>query len=434
MNDCIGFAELVSAYADGELRDSDLRRVEAHLETCESCSALLELYREISAGMEESCVPAPESLSLGVMEKILSGDVASTQAVEKILSDGAVFVQATEKTLSGDLAPMQATEKTLVGNSVPAQISTRKRKPAHIFMLRYAPVAACLALILIALPWIIDKVGPTHTKQDSFNTSSITSETAQFAPQLKIADDNDSLPSLNGGADAGAFGAAFDEAATGGAMQEDSIDSEESGVFMDRYATDENEYTLKEPVKDVASGDDGKRLTESDAKESPAQAPAPAPAPAPASGSEPETVSTPVPDSAPASLPAPDSPSDPGRESVYGETMDAAPGGQGSPPPQINSEIPEDVADCQAPEPEDVFSLLDEFGDAYAWIEVKGELPNLLKSFVPEPVESWLDWECYYKIPQKEAKELIAELKGSEGTSVTVNNKDGAYAIVLYKQ
>ncbi len=61
---CDEVRELLPAYADRELRVAD--EVDAHLASCEACSAELARYREIAAGLEELSgageAPRPEFL------------------------------------------------------------------------------------------------------------------------------------------------------------------------------------------------------------------------------------------------------------------------------------------------------------------------------------------------------------------------------------
>jgi anti-sigma factor (TIGR02949 family) len=121
VNGCAEYIELISAYADGELTDAEKRRLEDHLGACESCSALLDIYREISIATDEACLPAPDALRTGVMEKILSGDIAR-----------------------------------LAGNE-------KRRKTVYIVLSRYVPAAACLAVILLALPWVFGRGGQNYT-------------------------------------------------------------------------------------------------------------------------------------------------------------------------------------------------------------------------------------------------------------------------------
>ena len=110
MEKCVEYLELISAYADGELTETEKRRVETHLEACENCSAILELYREISVAAVEASVPAPDALRNGVMGQILGIGTISIDDYAK------------------------------------------RRKTLRIVLSRVVPVAACLALMLLTLP------------------------------------------------------------------------------------------------------------------------------------------------------------------------------------------------------------------------------------------------------------------------------------------
>jgi len=113
---CVEYLELISAHADGELSEFDSKRVEEHLDTCENCSALLDLYSDLSAAIVESTEPAPEELCSGVMEKIRSDN------------DNVVSIS--------DIA--------------------KKRSITRIVLSRYVPIAACLALVLLTLPRVFN--------------------------------------------------------------------------------------------------------------------------------------------------------------------------------------------------------------------------------------------------------------------------------------
>jgi len=109
---CIGVAELLCAYADGELEKSKVHIVEDHLLICENCSAILKLYGEISTAIYDTNVPAPEALRPGVMNRIQHEEIHTE--IEKI----------------------------------------KKRKQYHFILTRFAPVAACLVVgILIWQTW-----------------------------------------------------------------------------------------------------------------------------------------------------------------------------------------------------------------------------------------------------------------------------------------
>jgi len=116
---CVEYLELISAYADGELSEFDSKRVEEHLSTCENCSALLDLYSEISVAVIESNEPIPNALLENVMEKVLNDNVVKMSDVSK------------------------------------------KRSMTRIVLSRYVPIAACLALVLLTLPRVFDLNRPS---------------------------------------------------------------------------------------------------------------------------------------------------------------------------------------------------------------------------------------------------------------------------------
>lgn len=101
------YLDMISAYADGELLAADSRELEEHIGTCEQCSALLVLYREISTAAAESTEPAPPALLTGVMNAV---SVINTQ------------------------------ERT---------DTRKKRPPRRIFLTRLMPIAACLVVALL---------------------------------------------------------------------------------------------------------------------------------------------------------------------------------------------------------------------------------------------------------------------------------------------
>jgi len=107
MKNCVGIAELLCAYADNELSESNRRLVEDHLIICENCSAILKLYKEISDSVNDTNVPAPDALCIGVMNRIQNEE-----------------------------APQKVT------------ISKKRRRYQYI-LTRYAPIAACLVVVFL---------------------------------------------------------------------------------------------------------------------------------------------------------------------------------------------------------------------------------------------------------------------------------------------
>lgn len=72
MSNCEKYLDMISAYADDELNEAEKAELEAHLENCEECRSVLEMYREMSAEMLSDAEEVPEGFSDGVMEKVAS--------------------------------------------------------------------------------------------------------------------------------------------------------------------------------------------------------------------------------------------------------------------------------------------------------------------------------------------------------------------------
>jgi len=106
-NNCIGIADLLCAYADGELPESSRQTVEDHLLICENCSAILKIYNEMSKSIDDTNVSAPESLRIGVMNRINNEEIDYSK-------------------------------------------ETKKQRGRYFYILtRFAPVAACLVVMLL---------------------------------------------------------------------------------------------------------------------------------------------------------------------------------------------------------------------------------------------------------------------------------------------
>jgi len=112
MKECTNIYELLSAYFDGELTESEKRIVEEHIASCDECSAILEIYSEISNTTSASNVAVPEGLHIGVMNRIQHESIAANL-----------------------VAPM-VNDKEI------------KRLRFNTMLTRWVPVAACLAVVL----------------------------------------------------------------------------------------------------------------------------------------------------------------------------------------------------------------------------------------------------------------------------------------------
>ena len=72
MSNCEKYLDMISAYFDGEVTDTERAEIEAHLEECAECRSILETYREMSAEIALDTEEVPEGFSAGVMDKIAS--------------------------------------------------------------------------------------------------------------------------------------------------------------------------------------------------------------------------------------------------------------------------------------------------------------------------------------------------------------------------
>jgi len=109
MKNCTDFIDLISAYSDGELNDSDKISVDEHVAVCENCSALLGFYNEISISVSETNAHVPDALCVGVMNRIKNENLIEQKEEPK-----------------------------------------KKWWNRQAILTRYAPIAACFAVLLLA--------------------------------------------------------------------------------------------------------------------------------------------------------------------------------------------------------------------------------------------------------------------------------------------
>ena len=117
MKHCVRFEELISAYIDNELDTSDKSFIEEHLKSCADCSNLFVLYREMSISFTETIAPAPPDLSDKVMDILRNSN----------------YIPRRE--------PI-------------AHVKTHE--DARKLFNRYFPIAACLAIAILALPFFLN--------------------------------------------------------------------------------------------------------------------------------------------------------------------------------------------------------------------------------------------------------------------------------------
>lgn len=370
MNSCIDFSENISAYADGELAQQDRLRLEEHLGACESCSGLLELYLGISSAMDESAAPVPEALCSGVMEKILSEGTAATDA-----------------TLPA-------------ANAAPPAGKPTTRKPVRLILLRYVPMAACLALVLLTLPFIIGNF--IRAPRDS-SGSLEPQYTTNGAVQKAVTEmDDDGMQA----------DAAMPEEAVRNKMNDSSAPM--SGGSSDAAdAAPEKESAPDPSASSPAQSQSASGAYQSQADDSTALYPfmtMDAPMIAEGSGPEPEP------------------------ESVLITVFDPPEATESDEEAKVRSqgEIDNEEAPLMPGAGSDAHYLLDNFSDAYAWITITGGLPNTLTAYPSVVVDDWIDWDVYYMIPRAKTQGLIDEIITLNGVTIEYNNIDGTYSIVLY--
>jgi len=105
MKNCNDFRDQLSAFYDGELSQAQANQIKEHLAVCDSCSALLEMYKEISIAADSDITPVPDALCIGVMNTIKAEDL---------------------------YGPKRAGEK---------------KSNMRIILTRYMPIAACLVVV-----------------------------------------------------------------------------------------------------------------------------------------------------------------------------------------------------------------------------------------------------------------------------------------------
>ena len=398
MNNCADFIELISAYSDCELADSDMQRLEGHLSACENCSALLDLYRETTVAVTGSCVPAPESLRDAVMGKILVGGIPDAAAPSGALSEPRT-----------DERPGAPVDKADTADSA------RKRRVMRIILTRYVPIAACLAIILLTVPRYINR---------SYQTDGSVNENGELSVRSSDAHDYAPGGTMNSGAETandavaaggGSFGSWDADEADGGSVSPPAASASVTpGVAAgaaDNYTAAQTPEQAPEPEFTDTSDD---MLATEDTYDPMVEVVEP---------TEPNvSFNEPAADSD-----EPDGSPGAGSSETPAQPNDSAPAPVLPPPPSGGNfdgwpDMPE-----QSPGG----SL---FNDSlYAIIQINGGLSEFLTMYGLEPVDGM---EEYYDtpitIPREYADMLIEFVRGLDGVTITVVDEDGGYAVVIY--
>ena len=184
MKNCTEYLEQISAYVDNELNASDQQRIEEHLSSCEACSDLVAMYREISNGVAQSSLPAPEALRAGVMSKIRSE------------------------------------------NTTPLDARSRRRKLIRVSLTRFLPIAACLAIALLVLPRFLDINRLANDTSMNTEPSTPVPVTMELAADMAIADADVWPLQASGTGELDEEGNYF---ITGGNLSDNMLQQDESG-------------------------------------------------------------------------------------------------------------------------------------------------------------------------------------------------------------
>ena len=70
LQDCSRYDEMLSAFVDGELSESETRALRAHLESCADCRDYLRLLETMHEGLSQALPDPPQALRRGVMYKL----------------------------------------------------------------------------------------------------------------------------------------------------------------------------------------------------------------------------------------------------------------------------------------------------------------------------------------------------------------------------
>ena len=380
MYNCEEYVELISVYADGELSESDKGKVEAHLNECADCSSILAVYREISETMEDSKIPAPESVRVGVMEKI-------------------------EKTR----------EERIAAN-------LKKSGRVSIILTRYVPIAACLVFLLLTIPRFFG------TGRDMNNSKS---------------DAALSVPSATGFAAGSGSAGGHDGGSTSNESNDDRNGTTENVNAPDNILSSSAPQAAPEPASPNQSAPPPSQAPVPAPTTSPGQsAPPPSQAPVPAPTTSPAT-NTPAPSSAPSPSPGTTFNETPtsGGASIPTDTNQDTPENTDRSDKAEPEENPIVTPPVNAAPPPPGYTgpetgLLpddDSVGyndNVFALITICGGKPAALSGYTPLSIAD--NGEEYYEIPRAAAEALIMEVTEPGRIAVTYLNDNGTFAIVYY--
>jgi len=206
-NNCIGLVDLLSSYADGELTEENKKLVEDHLAICENCSAILKIYREIPGSVSDTNVEAPPSLHIGVMNLIQN-------------------------------------------ESVPRETKVIKhRRHLFIALTRYAPIAACLVVMLLVWQFWGDNF---RSQNDiAAPAAAPAPDAAPEAVMVEDADEQGIYAEAESFMEPAAAGSADDSGNPAPAAPAPSADAPEDRMLFNQSLTDEETTQITEFISDA---------------------------------------------------------------------------------------------------------------------------------------------------------------------------------------
>ena len=373
MDNCREYMELISAYADGELPETGKQRLDEHLRDCENCTALLELYSEMSSAVTGSCEPSPEALREGVMKEILRESAATTAD------------------------------------------NIKRRRIVRVIMSRYVPIAACLAIILLVLPRFLS-ANRTGSGSMPAGESSVPGSSVQMSGTADTAAGGAmSSPAAGGGFGSDEGGAippaaapapspsnnsaaapeyAYNTAAESDEQPADALFDEESALAPEINDEPEDDRQSAETPEETPQGESGN---------APEDAPAPLVPPSIIDGDWPDNWQDNLPDNWQDNLPD--------------DWQD-----------RIPENWPDNWPDSWPEQGSAAGGSL--FTEAiYAIIQINGGLPELMAMYGLDPID---DVAMYYEIPREYADMLIEFVRDLDGVTVTIVDENGGYAVLIY--
>ena len=372
MDNCSEYMEQISAYADGELTESDKLKLEDHLRVCTDCSSILEVYRRITLTVEESCIPAPESLCGSIMERIASETAAQNAA------------------------------------------NMKKFKTVNRILTRYLPAAACLAFLLLTIPRLFGSGGPYNRTQNA---------SAPMSAPMPSAEDSGALAPASGGG-----------SLVGGVFNEDAEES--NNEYSEEYSADTAASASSSDTGGAAPAVSAIPQDEHNAPSPFPQPNEPAVEIPPANNAASAASEAGDNDSLRDEEGARGDNEVPHGEDASAAVLPPMEMGAGQQEPndepsvELNvapNEVPEEPEETQNAFLQDVYATIIINGSI-----IKGSLPALFSQYMPEDFDIDEIGYMSFEIPREQAEMLISYISDLDGVVINISDENGTRAMVYY--